>query len=132
MRHYHAFVSFRIESDGNVFVVTFLPFGCNLLNPHLIHFTLFPVGVIVEDLIHRSVAHTIGPLWASPLCITLPSSSLNVNLLDLSINELTKFRFGSVIKSIIQSLQVFILCGTFDDFSITYTNVIECRSCFDL
>jgi hypothetical protein len=47
-RHYHALVCFGIESNSNVFVITFLIFGSDLLNEHLTHFTLFPVGDVVK------------------------------------------------------------------------------------
>ena len=53
-RHYHAFVGFGIECNGNVSVVTFLPFRCNLLNEHLADFALFPVGDVVEGIVHTT------------------------------------------------------------------------------
>jgi len=47
-RHYHALVSHKIESNGNVFVITFLILRSDLLNEHLTHFTFFPVGNVVK------------------------------------------------------------------------------------
>ncbi len=58
--HYHASVLFRIESNSNITIVIKRYF--NLLNPHLADFAFFPVGDVGVDLIHDSVAHTIGPL----------------------------------------------------------------------
>ena len=49
MRHHHAHILFGVVCDGNILVTTLLIFGGNLLNPHLIHFTLFPVGDVVEN-----------------------------------------------------------------------------------
>ena len=45
--HYHANILFRIVGNGNIAIDVRRFF--NLLNPHLIHFTSFPVGVIVID-----------------------------------------------------------------------------------
>jgi len=55
----------------------------------------------------------------------LPFTLLNENLADFSVKKRTKLRFGSVIKSIIQSVQVFSLCDTFDNLNIRYTKIIK-------
>jgi hypothetical protein len=68
IRHYHALVSFRIESNSNIFVVTFLPFRCDLLNEHLIYFAFFPVVDIVEDFRGVLIFHTCMIAWIWALC----------------------------------------------------------------
>ena len=47
-RHYHTLVCFGIESNSNVFVITFLILRSDLLNEHLANFILFPVGSVVK------------------------------------------------------------------------------------
>ena len=122
LAHHHASVLLRIECNSNILMTTFLPFRCNLLNEHLAHFTFFPVGGVVINFGHLFSAHTIGTLSRAQFYSSSPSSTLNVNLFNFSINELTKFRFGSVIKSIIEAIQILILCCTY--VTIT-TKVIE-------
>ena len=53
-RHYHAFVGLRVECNGNVFVVTFLVIRRDLLNKHLADFAFFPVGDVVEGIVHTT------------------------------------------------------------------------------
>ena len=60
--HHHTGILLRIECNRNIFVITFLPFRCNLLNEHLADFAFFPVGDVGVDLIHLVSAHTIGTL----------------------------------------------------------------------
>jgi hypothetical protein len=96
-----------------------------LLNPHLVDFTFLPIGVVGVDFRddHRfSGVHTTDALSGAQFYLLSPSSTLDVDFLDLSIKKLTKFRVCGVIKSIIEAIQVFILCGTY--VTIT-TNVIE-------
>ena len=47
-RHYHALVCFGIESNSNIFVITFLMLRSDLLNEHLANFVTFPVGSVVK------------------------------------------------------------------------------------
>ena len=63
--HHHAHILLRIESNSNIFVITFLMLRSDLLNPHLINFTFLPVSVIVEDLRCNLIFHTcmIAHFW---------------------------------------------------------------------
>ena len=51
-RHYHTFVSLRVESNGNILVITFLIIRRDLLDKHLADFAFFPVSDVVKGVVH--------------------------------------------------------------------------------
>jgi hypothetical protein len=75
-----------------------------LLNPHLVDFTLLPIGVVGVDFGNDVSVHTTGTLSGAQFHSSSPCSALNVDLADFRIDEALKLRVGSIIKSIIQTI----------------------------